>query len=76
MIDTHVTIPGKSNVFCNYIQWIYKFFFVLGEDVPEPVQDESDSDKESECDISELIFVPGDPSALQPMYEALKECQV
>ncbi|XP_022920230.1 methylosome subunit pICln isoform X2 [Onthophagus taurus] len=41
----------------------------------ENMVEDSDSDAESESDFSELILVPGDPSALTPMYEALKECQ-
>lgn len=43
----------------------------------EPMQsnNEDDSDNESESEISELIFVPDDKSALQRMYEAIKECQ-
>lgn len=36
----------------------------------------SDSDVESEPDISELILAPSDSNTLHSMYEALKECQV
>lgn len=37
--------------------------------------DDEDSDNESDNDVSELIFVPEDKSALQPMYDAIKHCQ-
>lgn len=39
------------------------------------MQNNDDSDNESESEISELILVPEDKSALQRMYEAIRECQ-
>lgn len=41
----------------------------------EVIEDNDDSDNESEGEISELIFVPEDKTALQRMYDAIKECQ-
>ncbi|XP_017777954.1 PREDICTED: methylosome subunit pICln [Nicrophorus vespilloides] len=42
------------------------------EDVPEI---NSESDDESDADISELLLIPHDPATVHNIYEALKQCQ-
>lgn len=65
-------------IFFIILQLKLKKFYILafsGDHSPEIQKDESD-ESASEADTSELILVPGDPSAVTPMYEALNECQV
>ncbi|KRT80184.1 hypothetical protein AMK59_8701 [Oryctes borbonicus] len=76
----HISLHAMStdpNVYlkeCIYVM-IDTHVAISGETQEEEKEDMSDSDAESEADISELILAPDDSSALRSMYEALKECQ-
>nr|XP_046918682.1 methylosome subunit pICln-like isoform X2 [Dermatophagoides farinae] len=49
---------------------------VLGDQDNDDNEDEDDDDDEGNNHVSELRFVPGDPSKLDLMYQALSECQL
>lgn len=39
------------------------------------MEDNDDSDNDTDSEVTELIFEPEDKTALQQMYDAIKECQ-
>lgn len=50
--------------------------FCLAGQEDRSVNDEEDSEEDSEADISELILEPQNPLTLPSLYETLKICQV
>ncbi|KAI4469817.1 chloride conductance regulatory protein icln [Holotrichia oblita] len=76
----HISLHATStdpNVYpkeCIYIM-IDTHVTMPGDKNEDETADMSDSDIESEADISELILVPDDSNTLHTMYEALKQCQ-